>query len=148
MLMGNYYYKKNLVEKTGYLDAIIIGVLTVFLIISNGRVDMSSFKLNNYFNYIFVSLSAFFIIYKFSFLINNHLKLFKKFLLWCGKESLNIFLVHPFLLAIVPYILMANCNVKDVYSRPEYLILIYGLVFLTVYLYRKLKGYISLKKIQ
>ena len=63
-------------------------------------------------------------------------------------ESLNIFLVHPFLLAIVPYILMANCNVKDVYSRPEYLILIYGLVFLTVYLYRKLKGYISLKKIQ
>lgn len=145
MLIGNYYYKKNLVEKTGFLDVILIGVLTVFLMIINGRVDMSSFKLNNFFTYIFASLSAFFIIYKFSFLIDNHLKLFKNFLLWCGKESLNIFLVHPFLLAIVPYILMANYNVKDVYSRPEYLILIYGLVFLTVYLYDKLKGYISQK---
>ena len=148
MLIGNYYYKKNFVEKTGYLDVIIIGVLSVFLIISNGRVDMSSFKLNNYFTYIFVSLSAFFIIYKFSFLIDNHLKLFKKLLLWCGKESLNIFLVHPFLLAIVPYILMANFNVKDVYSRPEYLVFIYGMVFLTVYLYEKLKGYLSQRKLQ
>jgi hypothetical protein len=68
--------------------------------------------------------------------------------LWCGKQSLNIFLVHPFLLAIVPYILMANFNVKDVFSRPEYLLLIYAMVFLTVYLYKKLKDYISQRKLQ
>jgi len=148
MLIGNYFYRKNFVEETGYLDVIILGAITTFIIISNGRVDMSSFKFKNYFSFIFIATTAFVVIYKATFLIEKHSKPFKKFLLWCGKESLNIFLVHPFLLAIVPYILMANLNVKDVFSRPEFLVLIYGLVFLTVYLYNKLKGYISQRKLQ
>lgn len=144
MLIGNYYYKNNYVTKMGYLDVFVLGAITLF--ISNGRIDMSSFKLNNYFAFIFVAIASFVVIYKLTFLIEENSKPFKKFLLWCGKESLNIFIVHPFLLAIVPYILMANFNVKDVLSRPEYLILIYVMVFLTVYLYKILKGYIFQRK--
>ncbi len=148
MLIGNYYFKKNIVKKTGYIDIIIIGIITTFIIISNGRIDMSSYNLNNFFAFIFISIAAFCVLYKLTFLLDKHLKLFRNFLLWCGKESLNIFLVHPFLLAIVPYILMANFNIKDVLSRPEYLLLIYAMVFLTVYLYKKLKDYISRRKLQ
>lgn len=142
MLIGNYYYKNNYVEKTSYLDVIILSGLTIFVIIWNGRIDMSSFKFNNYLGFIFIAIMAFAVIYKFSFVIEKHSKLLKMFLLWCGKQSLNIFLVHPFLLAIVPYILMANCNIKDVYSKPEYLILIYVMIFLVVYLYERLKAFV------
>ena len=100
---------------------------------------MSSFSFNNYAAFIFVAICAFVIIYKCSFLIEKKSNIFRSFLIWAGKRSLNIFLVHPFLLAIVPYILIANFNVKYVFSRPEYLVLIYSMVFLTVYLYEKLK---------
>lgn len=139
MLIGNYYYKNNIVEKLGYLDLIILVVITSFVIIWNGRIDMSGFNFNNYFAFIFISLTAFLFIYKFSFLLQRNSKILNPFLLWCGKQSLNIFLVHPFLLAIMPYILMANFNVKDVYSRLEYLVFIYSMVFLVVYLYEKVK---------
>lgn len=146
MLIGNYYYVQNYTSKTGYLDVIILGVITSFIILSNGRIDISSFKLNNYSSFIFVAISGFIIVYKISFLVKEYSNLIKKFLLWCGKESLNILLVHPFLLAIIPYVLMANFNIKDVYSRLEYLLLIYLLVFIIVYLYRKLRIYIGGKK--
>lgn len=144
MLIGNYYYKNIYATKMGYLDVLILGVITLF--ISNGRIDITSFKFNNYFAFIFVATALFVVTYKITFLIKENSKPIKKFLLWCGKESLNFFIVHPFLLAIVPYILMANFNVKDVLSRLEYLLLIYVMVFLTVYLYKILKGYIFKRK--
>lgn len=107
----------NLNEITGYYDA---------------------YEISGY-TFIFIAISAFVIIYKCSFLIEQKSRLFGTFLIWAGKRSLNIFLVHPFLLAIVPYILIANFDIKDVLSRHEYLLLIYALVFLIVYLYEKLK---------
>lgn len=139
MLFGNYYYKNNFVEKTTHLDVFVLAVITFFVIKWNGRIDMSSFAFNNYAAFIFIAISAFVIIYKCSFLIEQKSRLFGTFLIWAGKRSLNIFLVHPFLLAIVPYILIANFDIKDVLSRHEYLLLIYALVFLIVYLYEKLK---------
>lgn len=145
MLIGNYYYKREIVEKTSYIDVLILAIVTFFIIKWNGRIDMSSFSFNNYFAFIFVSISAFVIIYKLSFLLLKHFKVFKKLLLWCGQESLNIFLVHPFLLAIIPYILTANFNIKEVYSKTEYLILIYIMVFMVVYFYRFSKNIIKKK---
>ena len=143
MLFGNYYYKNNFVEKTTHFDVFVLAVITFFVIKWNGRIDMSSFNFNNYTAFIFIAISAFIIIYKCSFLIERKSSLFRTFLIWAGKRSLNIFLVHPFLLAIVPYILIANFNVKDVFSKQEYLILIYLMVFLTVYFYQKLKTVIK-----
>ncbi len=143
MLFGNYYYKNNFVEKTTHFDVFVLAVITFFVIKWNGRIDMSSFNFNNYTAFIFIAISAFVIIYKCSFLIERKSSLFRTFLIWAGKRSLNIFLVHPFLLAIVPYILIANFNVKDVFSKQEYLILIYLMVFLTVYFYQKLKTVIK-----
>lgn len=106
---------------------------------------MSSFKFNNYFVFITVATLAFIIIYKLSIIIEKYSILPKKFLVWCGKNSLCIFLIHPFLLAIVPYILIANFNIKDVYSKTEYLILIYFIVFASVYLYEKVNAIINRK---
>ena len=139
LLFGYYFYKSNSINKLSYLDAFILMIVTVLIIKWNGRIDMSSFKFNNYFAFMFISLVAFIIIYKFSFFIEKYSRTIKLFLIWCGKHSLNIFLVHPFLLAIVPYILIANFNIKEVYSRIEYLLLIYLVVFLIVYLYEKIK---------
>ena len=145
MLFGRYYYKNNYVEKTSYLDIIFLSIPTIFIIIWNGRIDMSSFGFNNYFAFIFVGFSAFVIIYKVSFLILKYSKVIKTLLLWCGKQSLNIFIIHPFLLAIVPYILLANFNIKGVYSKPEFILLIYLIVFILVYSYEAIKQFLSKK---
>lgn len=142
MLIGNFYYKNNFIEKMSYFDVFILGVITFFVIKWNGRIDMSSFQFNNYVAFIFIAVSSFVVIYKVSFLIDKKSKLFRSFLAWSGKQSLNIFLVHPFLLAVVPYILIANFNLKDVFSKPEYLTLIYVIVFALVYLYERLKLYL------
>lgn len=139
LLFRNYFYKSNAINKFSFLDVFVLSIISVFIIKWNGRVDMASFKLNNYFAFMLTAVFAFIIIYKLSFFIEKYSKLLKPFLTWCGKHSLSIFLVHPFLLAIVPYILMANFNVKDVYSRIEYLFFIYLLILFTVYLYERIK---------
>lgn len=147
LIFGNYFYKNKLIEKFSYFDVFIFTIVPIILIEWNGRVDMSSFKFNNYFVFIVDAIIAFTIIYKISFIIEKYSILTKAFLMWCGKNSLSIFLVHPFLLALVPYILIANFNVKEVYSKMEYLVLIYFVVFIIVYLYEKIKAKINRKNI-
>lgn len=145
LVFGNYFYKNKLIDKLSYLDASLFTIIVFVLSKWNGRIDMSYFKFNNYFVFIIVATLAFMIIYKLSIIIEKYSIFLKTFLAWCGKNSLSIFLIHPFLLAIVPYILIANFNIKDVYSKTEYLILIYFFVFAVVYLYEKVKANINRK---
>ena len=89
------------------------------------------------------SILGFIIIYRLSILIGKYSEVVKNFFIWLGKNSLNIFLFHPFFLSIVPYILIANLNQKEVYNKPEYLILIYVVIFCTVYGFHKAKIFLS-----
>jgi len=146
LIFGNYFYQNKLINKLSYFDTFIFTIIAIVLCKWNGRIDMSSFNFNNYFVFIIVAILAFIIIYKFSFIIEKYSTLPKTFLVWCGKNSLSIFLIHPFLLAIVPYILTANFNIKGVYSKIEYLILIYFIVFVIVKIYEKLNVNITKKQ--
>lgn len=52
-------------------------------------------------------------------------------------KGIGITAVHPFFLAIVPYILMANFKIKNVYSNPFWLLVIYIAILTIIYFYDK-----------
>ena len=121
------------------LDTLLLLILSFFLIKMNGRIDFSIYNFNNLFLFYINSILGFIIIYRLSILIGKYSEVVKNFFIWLGKNSLNIFLFHPFFLSIVPYILIANLNQKEVYNKPEYLILIYVVIFCTKQSKRKKK---------
>lgn len=125
------------------LDTLLLLILSFFLIKMNGRIDFSIYNFNNLFLFYINSILGFIIIYRLSILIGKYSEVVKNFFIWLGKNSLNIFLFHPFFLSIVPYILIANLNQKEVYNKPEYLILIYVVIFCTVYGFHKAKIFLS-----
>ncbi len=143
MISGNYFNEKNSIKKFTYFDVFILAIISCFIILWNGRIDMSIFRFNNYIAFIFSSFIAFITIYKLTFLIEKKSNIITKFLAWSGRNSLNIFLFHPFLLAICSYILIANFNIKDVYSRVDCYILICFIIFSSVYAYSNFKRFIK-----
>lgn len=58
------FLTNQLIEKVSYLDIVILGAMPFFVIKWNGRIDMSSFKFNDYFAFLFSSISSFVVIYK------------------------------------------------------------------------------------
>lgn len=140
IILGNYMYKKDAFKRVSYFDVLLLVPLLLFLIKINGRVDMSSFGLNNFILFFINAVFAFVAMYKLSSYIEKKGKLLKTFFVWCGKNSLNIFLFHPFLLAIVPYVLMANFNIQNVYERTEFVIMIYSFVLILVLLWNFIKA--------
>lgn len=145
MNIGKYYYEKNLQAKLSNLDIVILFILSSALIIINGRVDMSSYGLHNIILFIFNALMSLFILHRLSQIIDKQSILIKRFLIFSGKHSLAILLVHPFFLAIIPYILMANFNIKNIYDDSFWLIVIYFIVFVTVYGFDRSKNKILIQ---